>query len=386
MQYVRSAEPNAVSGHPCSRNDVSASHCTTRLAKEPGTPAGVRTFAWNAPPENFVSIGLPPLGRPHPRLRRTLGRTMSATSLRLLLRDPIRFTWRYALGWRQPEEADEPLTLDALAFGNLVHAVLQTAVSKLESDGGFGNATADAIGKAVEWAVGVVAGRWETAQPVPPPIIWRKALGSIGAVATAALTHPLGALPDQRTWTEVPFGTGDAEGRNDLPWNPACPVEIPGTGILIQGHIDRLDRSGDGRRARVIDYKTGRLDQKKMNETVVDGGRELQRCLYAFAVRTLLAGGGELGVETALLYPRAEQGEQAYFGMNELDHALDVLAKAIAIARTNLENGLALPGKDAESDYNDFAFAFPANAGYLVRKRVYADALLGDAIKIWEAA
>jgi hypothetical protein len=83
----------------------------------------------------------------------------------------------------------------------------------------------------------------------------------------------------------------------------------------------------------------------------------------------------------------SEQGEQAYFGMDELDGALDLLAKAIATAQTNLENGrLALPGKDAESDYNDFAFAFPANAGYLVRKRAHADALLGDAVKIWEAA
>ena len=174
------------------------------------------------------------VGRPHPRLQKALGRTMSATSLRLLLRDPIRFTWRYALGWRQPEEVDEPLTLDALAFGNLVHEILQTAVSKLESDRGFGSATAEAISKAVEWAVGVVAGRWETGQPVPPPVIWRKALDSVCAVSTAALTYPLDALPDRRTWTEVPFGTGDAEGRNDLPWNPACPVEIPGTGILIQ--------------------------------------------------------------------------------------------------------------------------------------------------------
>ena len=72
--------------------------------------------------------------------------------------------------------------------------------------------------------------------------------------------------------------------------------------------------------------------------------------------------------------------------MNELDRALDLLVKGIAIARTNLENGLAIPGKDAESDYNDFAFAFPANASYLVRKRSHADALLGDAVKIWEAA
>jgi len=63
---------------------------------------------------------------------------MSATSLKLLLRDPIRFVWRYALGWRQPDESEEPLTLDALAFGILVHEIPQIAVSTLEANGGFG--------------------------------------------------------------------------------------------------------------------------------------------------------------------------------------------------------------------------------------------------------
>ena len=57
----------------------------------------------------------------HPRLRKAFDGPLSATSLRLLLRDPIRFVWRYGLGWRQPEEADEPITVDALTFGNLVH-------------------------------------------------------------------------------------------------------------------------------------------------------------------------------------------------------------------------------------------------------------------------
>ena len=71
-------------------------------------------------------------------------------------------------------------------------------------------------------------------------------------------------------------------------------VEIPGTGIQIHGYIDRLDLAGDMKRARVIDYKTGRLN-RNMADVVVKGGSELQRCLYAFAVKTCWArseGGG----------------------------------------------------------------------------------------------
>jgi PD-(D/E)XK nuclease superfamily len=115
----------------------------------------------------------------HPRLQKVFRQTMSATSLKMLLRDPLRFVWRYALGWRQPEESEEPLTLDALSFGNLVHEVLETAVSVLETNGGFGMAKPKAIEKAIGVAVGAVASRWESEQPVPAPIIWRNAQNSI---------------------------------------------------------------------------------------------------------------------------------------------------------------------------------------------------------------
>ncbi|WP_247376156.1 PD-(D/E)XK nuclease family protein [Bradyrhizobium sp. 173] len=318
----------------------------------------------------------------HPRLVKVFQQPLSATSLRLLLRDPIRFVWRYALGWRQPEEADEPFSLDPQDFGVLVHEALHVAVTALESAGALAAAGPDVIATAIEDAVRVTAPRWEASQPVPPPLIWRNALDLTCRIARTALTCHLESLPKQRSWTEIPFGTADGRGRSDLPWDPTGPVEIPGTGITIQGQIDRLDLSGDNRRARVIDYKTGRLN-RNMADVVVKGGTELQRCLYAFAVRTLL--GSRIDVEAALLYPRAAEGEQALFPLKDTRTALDTLASAIACARHSLENGLALPGIDAQDAYNDYAFALPASPGYLARKRPDADRQLGDATRIWEA-
>ena len=331
-------------------------------------------------PEITAHDGL--VGQTHPRLQKVFRQAMSATSLKMLLRDPIRFVWRYALGWRQPEESEEPLTLDALAFGILVHEILQTAVTTLEANGGFGKAKPEAIDSAVGEAVAAASARWQSEQPVPPPIIWRNTLDSAREVSATALSYRLDSLPSQRSWTEIPFGTSHTKLRNDLPWDPSSSVEIPKTGIIIQGQIDRLDLSGDGRRARVIDYKTGRLD-KKMADVVVKGGSELQRCLYAFAVRTLL--GRNVDVEASLLFPRTPEGEQALFPLHDVDSALDLLADAIAIARTNVEKGVALPGIDAGDKHNDLAFALPANANYLPRKRPFADQKMGDATKIWEA-
>ena len=74
---------------------------------------------------------------------------------------------------------------------------------------------------------------------------------------------------------------------------------IPDTGFNIAGYIDRLDISSDGKRALVRDYKTGRPPRGDIR---LNGGRELQRCLYAFAVKALL--GNDVAISASLLYPR----------------------------------------------------------------------------------
>lgn len=322
------------------------------------------------------------IGRNHPRLQKVFRRPLSATSLKLLLRDPIRFVWHYALGWRQPDLYEELLAVDAATFGTLVHEVLQAAVTSLEAAGGLGNADTAATAKAVEDAVTTVASRFERQQPVPPPVIWHNTLDLTREVSAKALTYPLEAMIGQKSWTEVPFGMPDGKARTDLPWDPSRAVEIPKAGIQIQGLIDRLDLAGDGRRARVIDYKTG-YPNNNMAAVVVKGGGELQRCLYAFAVWMLL--GHEVEVEASLLYPRAGEGRQCLFPLEDVNAALDLLTGAISIARTNVEEGLALPGIDASDRYNDLAFALPANASYLERKQPIAEQEMGEATKIWEA-
>jgi hypothetical protein len=367
-----------IPGHAASESD----RLLARPAEFATTPAGVSGLAcwrdWQGtditPHDGFV-------GRAHPRLHKVFDSAKSATSLRMLLRDPIRFVWRYALGWKQPDETDEPLTIDALAFGNLVHAVLRSAVERLEGGDGLAVAGAAQIKAAIGHAVSEIATEWEGGQPVPPAVIWRNTLERTKEMSSAALRYPLDAMPGQKSWTEIPFGALREVKRKNLPWDVARAVEIPGTGIRIQGQIDRLDLAGDMKRARVIDYKTGRL-RNNMADVVIEGGSELQRCLYAFAVKTLI--GQRVKVEASLLYPRAEEGEQALFPLPEIDTVLAQLATALSIARKNMIQGIVAPGVDADR-YNDFAFALPASPSYLDRKAQPARERLGDAVDIWDA-
>ena len=77
----------------------------------------------------------------HLLLLRALDRRQSASSLAQLLRDPLGYLWQYGFGWSAPDETDEPLTLDPLAFGNLLHEILQGAIGLLEEKpGGFASA------------------------------------------------------------------------------------------------------------------------------------------------------------------------------------------------------------------------------------------------------
>lgn len=314
----------------------------------------------------------------HPLLLDILARVQSASSMKLLLRSPLGFVWRYGMRLKMPESGSDPLVLDALAMGDLVHMTLDLALQGLEANGGLANAGNAAITAAIEAAAANVAGVWESQRAVPPPVIWRRTLDDARTLAERALTYRDEELADARSYGEVAFGGATPKTVADSPWNAAASVTIPETGFAIKGYIDRLDLSGDGTRALVRDYKTGRPPKTNIS---IDGGRELQRCLYAFAVKSLL--GADVSISASLLYPRAEVDLQ----LADPEATLGALTGYLQSASTSLSAGHALIGPDTGGTYDDLAFALPANAGatYCKRKTPAATELLGDATLVWEA-
>ena len=313
----------------------------------------------------------------HPALLRALDRLHSATSLRMLLRNPLGFTWRYALGWREPDAGADAMELDALQFGNLVHQLLDAALPAIDSAGGVGRAGNGAVHAAVAAAVGVVRAQWEATEAVPPALLWRATLERAAVLAVTALCWRLPALPGNRSYAEVSFGDPGAD-LADEPWNPTAAVTIPGTAIRIQGRIDRIDLSRGNAQARLVDYKTGRPG----DPGALHGGRELQRCLYAFAVQALL--GEAVEVEAMLLYPR---GDGASYPLVDPKATLRTLTHALELAHDSVRRGHALPGEDTGGTYDDLKFALPAGPGFMAaHKAAAARQLLGAAADIWSAA
>jgi hypothetical protein len=314
----------------------------------------------------------------HPLVLAILGRTQSASSLRRLLRNPLSFVWVYAFGWREPQSSAEPLVLDALGVGDLVHRVLERALRDLEGAGGLAGADAATIEAAVDRAAQAVAADWESERPVPPALIWGRTLDDARLMAGRALSYGDALPPGARSYGEVPFGGLESKSEAATPWDTSAPVTIPGTGFSIAGYIDRLDISGDGKRALVRDYKTGRPPRGDIR---LNGGRELQRCLYAFAVKALL--GDDVAIGASLLYPR----EPIDLQLDDPEAVLAEITGYLRAARVSLTGGAALPGPDTGGDYDDLAFALPANAGaiYCKRKLPAATERLCDVAQLWEA-
>jgi ATP-dependent helicase/DNAse subunit B len=304
------------------------------------------------------------------------------------LRDPLGYLWTYGFRWQEPDETEEPLQLDPLAIGGILHATLERAVSGLElaKPGGFGAADDASIADAVGTALDAVAREWERARPVPPPVIWERKLHDIRTLAVAALGYREQSLAGQRSWAEIPFG-GDRsvedltdERRALLPWDPTNPVVIPETTVAIGGSIDRLDLDGAGTIARVTDYKSGKPPGKK--QPVLKGGAELQRCLYAYAVRSLVPAVKD--VQTRLLFPKAEK--DGLYALADPAAVLASLAGFVTAAQHYAKAGSVLPGAGAQDDYNDLAFALPGGAkeSYFELKSSLIAERLADLSPLWE--
>ncbi len=217
----------------------------------------------------------------HPLILAALDRVQSASSLSKLLRNPLGFTWRYALGLKAPETAEDALVLDARASGELLHHLLDHAVRLIETRGGLASAQVNTLIGSIEEAASAVAGLWESRQGTPPGVVWHRTLSDTREVALAALTGGGEPLDGQRCYTEAPFGGQTARSNGPVPWDVGHPVMVEGTGFRVWGYIDRLDVSADSARARVHDYKNGKCPK---DPVVLGGGSELQRCLYMHAV------------------------------------------------------------------------------------------------------
>ncbi len=319
-----------------------------------------RNWHWNStltPHDGLVASN-------HPAVAAALARTQSTTSLQRLLRDPLGFLWRYALGWHSIRLEPEPLQLDPVAFGELVHELISGAITRLEPRPGFARARPDEIEGAIAAASSTILTLWPLQRSVPPAILWRHTVDEAAQRTSKGLASDDPTRADTRSWSEVPFGQ-DEPVAGELPWDATTKVPIAEVGLVYGGRMDRFDirESGDG--ARITDYKSIKPPPK--NQRIALGqGRELQRVLYAIAVRTLLP---DVRTIVARLIYLAEDPAKFELRGDELEHAITEAKTYLVAAVEILRSGRIAPRWEQDARYDDMRLALPADReSYLRRK------------------
>lgn len=183
-------------------------------------------------------------------------------------------------------------------------------------------------------------------------------------------------MPGTASFAEVPFGRRAKHERH--PWAAAAPVALGG--LRFGGRIDRLELRGDGAAARVTDYKSGAAP-RNMERVVLGGGTELQRVIYAAAVRQGLPEVRQ--IVSRLVYL---QDGPAHHGLSGdlLDAGIAEAERFIAAAEALVAGGAAPPGPDVEERFNDLRLALPAELdAYLGRKTASRARVAGELQAFW---
>ncbi len=317
----------------------------------------------------------------HPAVVRALNVPQSATSLRRLLRDPLGFVWLRALGMTAPELAVEPLQLDPVAFGDLVHELLRLAIERIEPAPSLVRATPEEIDNALDAAASDIAESWPLTRAVPPRLLWLDTIEEARRRARRGLTIDERFGPGTRSFSEVPFGSPQSPEERSDPWREGQEVLIGQSGIRLKGRIDRVDVKPDRRGVRMSDYKTG-TTPRNLRDVILGGGAEIQRALYAITIRQLIPEASS--IISRLVYLDT-MGPAATLDGDTLERAGETLLRFIDIALEGVRNGIAYAGPDTYAGYNELRIALPAALDrYQRRKQEGFDAAQQRLVPLWE--
>ncbi|MDQ7844556.1 MAG: PD-(D/E)XK nuclease family protein [Armatimonadota bacterium] len=257
------------------------------LAGLPGYPAIRRGV--EAETARWVRRTLTPydgvLGRPVP-----LPQTFAATQLETYATCPFRYFGERVLGVREIEEPEETETPTPIDRGALIHEILEAFLRGLAQDGllPFRPGYLAEYTRRLHETARRAFRRFEREGAVGYAFMWqveqRRILTDLETFLALELTDSSDFTP---TLFEARFGP--------TPWGPPPPgstpppVEIPvgGRTLRLTGYIDRIDVDSRGGRARVIDYKTGRVHDLREDDRL-EGGTALQLPLYIRAADVIL--------------------------------------------------------------------------------------------------
>jgi len=256
----------------------------------------------------------------------------SATELETCATCPMRFLLERGLGLKEepnPEDAEQLTHLDR---GLLLHAILQEFLTRFGEEltvarGATGRgqlAAKEMLARGLSVIVDRRLAEFGESGLTGHPLLWsiesERIRLDLAEWLDFELTRMDALVPHS---FELRFGRPPRRGRSEDAGSDPKPARVELGGGRVErlgGYIDRVDVSADGRVARIVDYKSGRVTGTPKHP--LDGGRRLQLATYRLGLAAragaptridaeylFLAGGTALEV----LSDETARGEAAWF-------------------------------------------------------------------------
>ncbi|MGE0683377.1 MAG: PD-(D/E)XK nuclease family protein, partial [Candidatus Binatia bacterium] len=218
------------------------------------------------------------------------GLRLSASALETYARCPFRYFLSTVLGLNQFTEPEQILTVRPRERGALLHEILHDFFTRARGAGelSFTREHKTALQHLLSAVTEEHFHKFTTSGATGFPLLWE--------IEQERLRERLAAFLERECETggeflpaafEVHFGADASEEKAEHSRSlfPDGPVRLPlgdGEEIALRGRIDRIDLSLDQRRARIVDYKTGKPIRGRFA-----GGTALQLPLYLYAAHAL---------------------------------------------------------------------------------------------------
>ena len=254
------------------------------------------------------------------------GTAFSPTSLETYARCPYRYFIERLLKLEELEEPDQLVALSPLDRGALMHQILFLFFTRLKEEGRLPLSSQERshLNRLVTELAGGVFKAFEEEKATGYPLLWslekEKILVSLSGFVEAELSDQEGYHP---AYFEQNF---------------TCPFPLDGKGAIdLRGKIDRIDLSADGRRARIIDYKTGQ--PQRIADGEFKGGEALQLPLYLYALGRQLKGVEPLSAAYYYVTERAGY-RRDIFTTEGWDEKLATLRRIVSGLVEGIRNGI----------------------------------------------
>ena len=210
---------------------------------------------------------------------RSLTGVASSTRFETWANCPFRYFLTYEIGVEPTEAPEAAETLSALDRGIIIHDILDRFVKDTFNQPAASAAT-DA--ERLQEIANDQFDEFERTGLIGRPVLWRLERERIKRGLLDFLDVHRSRIDErgqQPVATELGFGDGTEI--------PAVVLKLPGgRAVRFRGWIDRVDVSGDGSAATVIDYKSGMGSRfSRIANDPVDGGKHLQLPIYAMALK-----------------------------------------------------------------------------------------------------